>query len=217
MSDFHFYYGSMNAGKSLDILRTAHGIEERRMRPLVLKSKCDTRDGVDVVSSRLGMSRPCISFSASDNLKEIVKKDIAANGQTVLILVDEAQFLTKEQVVQLAEIADFEQITVYAYGLRSDAFGKLFEGSEALMAYCDRLEELPSFCFCGAKATMNARCDSFGDVVTEGEQIEVGGNDRYVTLCRKHWLLAQHNRRIPDTAFFRKSESKPRLGVVGKR
>lgn len=203
MGVFNFYYGSMNAGKSLELLQKAHNFEERMMRPLLLKSVKDTRDGLNVVKSRLGFSRFCLNFTETDSLTTMIKNDIKINGKASCIMIDEAQFLTKAQVVELAELADFDDFAVYAYGLRTDAFGELFEGSKYLMSFCE-LTELHSMCFCGAVATMNARCDMQGDVITEGQQIEVGGNDRYVSLCRKHWLHAQRNKRLPAAAFMRK-------------
>jgi thymidine kinase len=206
-SVFNFYFGSMNAGKSFDLLQKAHNFEERNMRPLVLKSVKDTRDGPNVVKSRMGFSRYCINFTEQDSLAQLIKDDIKANGKTACIMIDEAQFLTKSQVLELAELADFGGHTVYAYGLRTDAFGELFEGSKYLLSYCDNLIELHSMCFCGAVATMNARCDMQGDVVTEGVQVEVGGNDRYAALCRKHWLQSQRSKRLPDIAFLRRVDT----------
>jgi thymidine kinase len=204
---FSFYYGSMNAGKSTDLIQKAHNFEERNMRALVIKSVKDTRDGPNVVKSRLGISRTCINFTEHESLTKIVKEDIQKNGKIACILIDEAQFLTKAQVFELAELADFGGHNIYAFGLRTDAFGNPFEGSKYLLSVCDTLIPLHSMCFCGAVATMNARCDTQGDVVTEGEQVEVGGNDRYAALCRKHWLQAQRSKRLPDIAFLRKVDT----------
>jgi thymidine kinase len=210
----NFYYGSMNAGKSLQLLQQAHNFEERYMRPLVLKSSKDTRDGPNVVKSRLGFSRACLNFSETDSLFTMIMDDIKTNGPAACIMIDEAQFLTKDQVFELATLADFHQHVVYTYGLRTDAFGKLFEGSENLLALCDQSIELPSLCFCGAKANMNARCDDLGDVITSGEQLEVGGNERYVSLCRRHWLTAQRNKRLPNNAFLLKLETSEKVELA---
>ncbi|WP_232916454.1 thymidine kinase [Pseudomonas viridiflava] len=205
MSSFTFYYGSMNAGKSGQLIQTAHSFQERNMHVVILKSSMDTRDGPGLVKSRVGgISKPCINFSADDNLSLIIKEQIRKLGKISCVLIDEAQFLTKEQVKSLAEIVDFDGINIYAYGLRTDAFGDLFPGSMYLLAFADSLRELNSLCHCGEHARMNLRYDAQGDVVTSGEQNEVGGNDRYIPLCRKHWLQAHRSKRIPEQALFRK-------------
>lgn len=201
MGSLTFYYGSMNAGKSTQLLQAAHSHEERGMRVLLLKSSKDTRDGEGFIKSRIGFSHTCINFSDDDNLVMILKENMHKHGKYAAVLVDEAQFLMGAQVRQLAEIADLEGISVSAYGIRTDAFGNLFEGSQHLLALADQLKELDtSRCFCGDKATMNVRCDQQDNVVTSGSQIEVGGNDRYTPVCRKHWLQAQRSKRLPSNA-----------------
>lgn len=200
MGSLTYYYGAMNAGKSSLLLQAAHSHQERGMRVLMLKSIKDTRDGLGIIKSRVGYSQSCTNFNETDNLIEILKKSIRENGKYHAIMVDEAQFLTAAQVRQLAEIADLEGINVSAYGIRTDAFGNLFEGSQHLLALSDQLKELEALCFCGEKAIMNVRCDHQDNVVTSGSQIEVGGNDRYTPVCRKHWLQAQRSKRLPATA-----------------
>ncbi|MEG0870025.1 MAG: thymidine kinase [Hafnia sp.] len=204
MGSLTFYYGSMNAGKSAQLLQAAHGHEERGMRVLLLKSIKDTRDGLGIIKSRIGFCHTCINFTEEENLINILKENIRKVGKYAAVLVDEAQFLTGLQVRQLAEIADLEGISVSAYGIRTDAFGNLFEGSQHLLALADQLKELDmSRCFCGDKATMNVRCDQQANVVTSGCQIEVGGNDRYTPVCRKHWLQAQRSKRLPSNALLK--------------
>lgn len=204
MSDFAFYYGSMNAGKSGLLIQTAYSFQERNLNVIILKSSMDTRDGENIVKSRTGTSRPCINFSPDDDLGLIIKDQVRKIGKVVCVLIDEAQFLTKSQVRSLAEIVDFEGINIRAYGLRTDAFGELFPGSACLLAFADHLYEMHSLCHCGKPATMNLRYDSQGAVITSGEQTEVGGNDRYIPLCRKHWLIAHRIKRIPEQAFFKR-------------
>jgi thymidine kinase len=204
MGSLTFHYGSMNAGKSAQLLQSAHSHEERGLRVLLLKSIKDTRDGLGIIKSRMGFCRTCINFTETDSLVDILKENTRKNGKYTAVMVDEAQFCTALQVRQMVEIADLEGIYVAAYGIRTDAFGNLFEGSQHLLGLADQLKELEmSRCFCGEKATMNVRCDQQANVVTSGCQIEVGGNDRYTAVCRKHWLQAQRSKRLPSNALFK--------------
>lgn len=176
----------MNAGKSTILLQSSHNYRERGMRTLVLTPEIDDRMGVGKVVSRIGLQSDAIAFSTADNLLSIVR---GHHQQEILhcVLVDESQFLTRLQVKQLSDVCDELDIPVLAYGLRTDFQGNLFEGSVQLMAWADSLCEVKTICHCGRKATMVLRIDRHGSVVKEGRQIEIGGNDRYVSVCRKHF------------------------------
>ena len=185
-----FRFGTMNSGKSLQLLATAHNFHERGIPFILLKSSIDTRDGNDVVHSRALGDRECLSVSPGDNIFDLVKSlenmtTLTNSNSLKWILVDEAQFLTPEQVDQLAAIVDNFTINVICYGLRTDFKTHLFPGSKRLFEVADCLEEIKSSCSCNSKTIFNARIDSNGDIVTDGEQIEVGGEDRYIALCRK--------------------------------
>jgi thymidine kinase len=180
----------MNSGKSLLLLATAHNFHERGIPFIILKSTIDTRDGADVVHSRALGDKECLSVSPSDNIYNIIQsiEQLSVGycyDNIKWIHVDEAQFLTEKQVDELAAIADNFNINVICYGLRTDFRTKLFPGSKRLFEVADSLEEIKSSCSCNSKTIFNARIDKEGNVVTNGEQIEVGGNDRYVALCRK--------------------------------
>lgn len=185
-----YRFGTMNSGKSLQLLATAHNFHERGIPFILLKSSIDTRDGNDVVHSRALGNRECLSVSPVDNIFDLVKSlenmtALTNTNSLKWILVDEAQFLTPEQVDQLAAIVDNFTINVICYGLRTDFKTHLFPGSKRLFEVADSLEEIKSSCSCNSKTIFNARIDSNGDIVTDGEQIEVGGEDRYIALCRK--------------------------------
>ena len=185
-----YRFGTMNSGKSLQLLATAHNFHERGIPFILLKSSIDTRDGNDVVHSRALGNRECLSVSPVDNIFDLVKSlenmtALTNTSSLKWILVDEAQFLTPEQVDQLAAIVDNFTINVICYGLRTDFKTHLFPGSKRLFEVADSLEEIKSSCSCNSKTIFNARIDSNGDIVTDGEQIEVGGEDRYIALCRK--------------------------------
>ena len=185
-----YRFGTMNSGKSLQLLATAHNFHERGIPFILLKSSIDTRDGNDVVHSRALGDRECLSVSPGDNIFDLVKSlenmtTLTNTNSLKWILVDEAQFLTPEQVDQLAAIVDNFTINVICYGLRTDFKTHLFPGSKRLFEVADCLEEIKSSCSCNSKTIFNARIDSNGDIVTDGEQIEVGGEDRYIALCRK--------------------------------
>ena len=186
MAKLYFYYSSMNAGKSTALLQSSYNYRERGMNTLVLAPELDDRYGAGKVTSRIGIEADARTFSKGDNLLEIVATRIASEPLHC-VLIDEAQFLTKKQVFQLGEITDELNVPVLAYGLRTDFQGEPFEGSKYLLAWSDNLKELKAICHCGTKATMVVRFDERGNAVTEGSQVEIGGNDRYVSMCRKHF------------------------------
>jgi thymidine kinase len=187
MAKLYFYYASMNAGKSTTLLQADFNYRERGMATMLFTAALDDRAGGGVIGSRIGLSMPAIGFDTTTNLHDAVT---AAAPHPACVLVDEAQFLTPEQVEQLARLADEANVPVLAYGLRTDFTGALFEGAARLLAIADALIELKSVCMCGRKATMNARVDAGGRAVTSGAQTEIGGNDRYVALCRRHFAAA---------------------------
>ena len=184
MAKLYFYYSAMNAGKSTTLLQSAHNYRERGMRTLILTPRLDDRQGVGIVSSRIGLKAQATAFERDDDLDRLVRGDIDANGTLHCVLVDEAQFLGKAQVWQLTEIVDALHIPVLAYGLRTDFRGELFEGSQYLLAWADELSEIKTICHTGSKATMVVRVDGQGRAVTEGAQVEIGGNERYVSVSR---------------------------------
>ena len=185
-----FKYGCMGAGKSLQLLATAYNFQERGIPYTIFKSEIDTRDGEGVIHSRALGDKSCTSVPTDLNLFELVrnvcqKDEMFFRPKVKWILVDEAQFLTPEQVDQLAAVADMLGINVMCFGLRTDFQTHLFPGSRRLFEVADEISEIKSSCSCDTKTIFNARIDSEGKVVTEGEQVEVGGDDRYISLCRK--------------------------------
>jgi thymidine kinase len=186
MAKLYFYYSSMNAGKSTSLLQSSNNYRERGMNTVVMAPRLDDRYGVGKVTSRIGLETEATTFTPEDNLFEIVSAMIAAEPLHC-VLIDEAQFLTKDQVFQLGEVTDALHIPVLAYGLRTDFQGEPFEGSKYLLAWSDNLRELKAICHCGTKATMVIRMDESGKAVREGSQVEIGGNDRYVSMCRRHF------------------------------
>ena len=186
MAKLYFYYSSMNAGKSTSLLQSSYNYRERGMNTLVLAPAFDDRFGAGKVASRIGIETEATPFRADDDIYALVADKHQAESLHC-VLIDEAQFLTKEQVFQLGEITDKLNIPVLAYGLRTDFQGEPFEGSKYLLAWSDNLKELKAICHCGRKATMVVRFDADGNAVTEGSQMEIGGNDRYVSMCRRHF------------------------------
>jgi thymidine kinase len=186
MAKLYFYYSSMNAGKSTSLLQSSYNYRERGMSTLVLAPKLDDRFGVGKVTSRIGIESEATTFTNETDLFSLVSDGHAASPLHC-VLVDEAQFLTRDQVFQLSEVTDRLNIPVLAYGLRTDFQGEPFEGSKYLLAWSDNLNEIKAICHCGTKATMVLRMDEHGNAVTEGSQVEIGGNDRYVSMCRKHF------------------------------
>ena len=189
MAKLYFYYASMNAGKSSTLLQAAFNYGERDMRVSLWTAALDDRPGFGAISSRIGLSSDAHRYEPDTDIAARVLAD-HAEAPIACVLVDEAQFLTKAQVWQCARLADEAGIPVVCYGLRTDFQGELFEGSAALLGIADSLVELKGVCHCGRKATMNLRVDDQGRAVSQGAQTEIGGNDRYVALCRKHFTQA---------------------------
>jgi thymidine kinase len=187
VAKLYFYYASMNAGKSSTLLQAAFNYGERGMKVSLWTAALDDRPGFGAISSRIGLAGDAHRFEAATDLAaEVLSRHDEAPISCVLI--DEAQFLSEAQVWQCARLADEAGIPVVCYGLRTDFQGQLFSGSAALLGIADALIELKAVCECGRKATMNLRVDAAGNAVAEGDQVDIGGNDRYVALCRKHFL-----------------------------
>ena len=189
MAKLYFYYSSMNAGKSTALLQASYNYRERGMQTLVLTPGIDDRFGEGLVTSRIGLQADADTISAGEDIFDKVEKIM--NRQALhCVLVDEAQFLSKAQVQQLGRISDHLDVPVLTYGLRTDFQGEPFEGSKYLLALADNLKEIKAICHCGSKATMVVRLDEKGDVITSGERVAIGGNDQYVSMCRKHFYEA---------------------------
>ncbi|MBY5990688.1 thymidine kinase [Ferrimonas balearica] len=186
MAQLYFYYSAMNAGKSTSLLQSAYNYRERGMVPLVLTAGLDDRYGVGKITSRIGLESDALIYRREDNLVALIKGELA-RGAVHCILVDESQFLTKAQVQQLTHIVDTLDIPVLCYGLRTDFQGELFEGAQYLLAWADKLVELKTICHCGRKANMVVRMDEQGNPVRDGDQVQIGGNDSYVSMCRTHF------------------------------
>ena len=184
MAKLYFYYSAMNAGKTTTLLQSAHNYRERGMRTLILTPKLDHRAGSGVVASRIGLRAEGLAFGHDTDLQNLVASDIATYGRLHCVLVDEAQFLTRSQVWQLSEVVDQLRIPVLCYGLRTDFRGELFEGSQYLLAWADEMQEIKTICHTGSKATMTVRVDDQGHAVHDGPQVEIGGNERYVSVSR---------------------------------
>ncbi len=184
MAKLYFYYSAMNAGKTTTLLQSAHNYRERGMRTLILTPKLDHRAGSGVVASRIGLRAEGVGFDRDTDLQRLVERDIAVAGKLDCVLVDEAQFLTRAQVWQLSEVVDALRIPVLCYGLRTDFRGELFEGSQYLLAWADDMQEIKTICHSGSKATMTVRVDAQGRAVQDGPQVEIGGNERYVSVSR---------------------------------
>jgi thymidine kinase len=189
----------MNAGKSTVLLQSSYNYRERGMRTLLFTPSIDTRYGTGRIESRIGLRSGAISLNAVENLLTRVRHEHTTQP-VACVLIDEAQFLTPEQVWQLTDVADTLDIPVLCYGLRTDFQGKLFPGSATLLGLADDLTELKTVCQCGRKATMNLRVDRTGKGVKEGAQVEIGGNDRYVSMCRRHFKEALAGMPVPPTA-----------------
>ena len=189
MAKLHFHYSTMNAGKSTLLLQAAHNYEERGMSVMLVTAEIDARAGAAQIGSRIGLAREADTFDADTDLFAAVEARLA-RGACACIFVDEAQFLTEAQVWQLARVTDDLNVPVMCYGLRVDFRGKLFPGSAALLALADWMREVRTICWCGRKATMVVRQDAEGRALTEGDQVQVGGNETYVSLCRRHWREA---------------------------
>ncbi len=186
MAKLYFYYSAMNAGKTTNLLQSRHNYAERGMNTLVIKPRIDSRSGENRVRSRIGLEAEAVDVDPSINLLDLVQN--ASEGQPIhCVLVDEAQFLSADQVDQLTEVVDALNIPVLAYGLRTDFLGALFEGSRQLLALADELREIKTVCHCGRKATMVVRFDGEGQPMHSGDQIQIGGNETYVSMCRHHF------------------------------
>jgi len=186
MAKLYFYYSSMNAGKSTILLQSSYNYRERGMHTLILSPELDDRFQIGKVTSRIGIEADALTFTISDNLLSMVLRS-DQNEKIACVLVDEAQFLTEAQVRQLSDLCDDHNIPVLAYGLRTDFRGELFEGSQYLLAWADSLVEVKTICHCGSKATMVLRIDADGRAIKDGRQVQIGGNERYLSVCRRHF------------------------------
>ncbi|MGB5345364.1 MAG: thymidine kinase [Woeseia sp.] len=186
MAKVYFYYSSMNAGKSTALLQSSYNYRERGMNTLILAPAIDDRFGVGRVSSRIGLDATATNFTGNEDLFELIA-ECCKEQPLHCVLIDEAQFLTRDQVFQLCNVSDKLNVPVLAYGLRTDFRGEPFEGSQYLLAWSDNLTEIKAICHCGRKATMVLRLDEKGLAIQQGSQVEIGGNDRYVSMCRKHF------------------------------
>lgn len=199
MAQLYFYYSSMNAGKSTHLLQSSYNYQERGLTTTIYTAKIDDRFSKGKVASRLGIDADALLFDNSNNLfKEICEQNTKQKIDCVLI--DEAQFLSTEQVKQLTDIVDLLHIPVLAYGIRTDFLGQTFSGSAALLAWADKLIELKTICHCGRKANFVIRIDENGKAATGGEQVEVGGNERYEPLCRAHFKEQVWSRELVERA-----------------
>ena len=181
MAKLYFRYGVMGSSKSANALMVRYNYEERGQKALMVKPNIDQREGASIVNSRIGLNYPCTWFS------DFMAMSTEEIKQYQCIIVDESQFLSREEVEFLTDVVDAMKVPVICYGLRADFKGDLFPGSEALLAWADIIEEVKTICWCGKKATYNARFDENGVVLKEGEQVVLGANDKYIGLCRKHW------------------------------
>ncbi len=182
MAQLYFKYGAMGSSKTANALMARFNYEERGQETLLVKPQLDQRDGDHMVRSRIGLTHPCVYFHEMRAMGEEALKRYAC------VIVDEAQFLTREEVLFLVHLVDACNIPVMCYGLRTDFKGQLFEGSYALLVMADKIEEVKTICWCGKKATFNARFDEQGRVLKEGAQVVLGANDKYIGLCRRHWM-----------------------------
>lgn len=189
MAKLHFNYSTMNAGKSTILLQASYNYNERGMATYLLTAQLDTRAGEGVIRSRIGIDAPADTYAPQDDLFARIAARLA-QGPVACIFVDEAQFLSPAQVWQLARAVDDLHVPVMAYGLRVDFRGELFPGSATLLALADEMREVRTICHCGRKATMVVRRDATGRAYREGPQVEIGGNERYESLCRRHYREA---------------------------
>ncbi len=189
MAKLYFNYSTMNAGKSTVLLQASHNYRERGMDTYLITAAIDGRAGEGRIASRIGISEKADTFHPTDDIFAMIENRLA-QGSVACVFVDEAQFLTEDQVWQLARAVDDLKVPVLAYGLRVDFQGKLFPGSAVLLALSDEMREVRTICECGRKATMVIRQDENGNTITEGAQVQIGGNETYVSLCRKHWREA---------------------------
>lgn len=191
MAKLHFYYSAMNAGKSTVLLQSSYNYNERGMDTLLYTPSIDDRFGDGKIASRIGLQHDAIAIDKNFDIFSSVKKQFSDNPNIHCVLIDEAQFLSKKQVEQLTFVCDFLNLPVLTYGIRSDFRGEPFEGSIYLLNWADSIIEIKTICHCGKKATMNLRVDESGQVITEGAQVDIGGNEKYIATCRKHFRLKQ--------------------------
>lgn len=189
MAKLYFHYSTMNAGKSTLLLQASHNYVERGMQTYLLTANFDDRAGTGRIGSRIGIGADADTFASKTDLFSSIQERLNA-GPCACVFIDEAQFLSADQVWQLARAVDDLNVPVMCYGLRVDFQGKLFPGSAALLALADEMREIRTICHCGKKATMVVRQDEHGNVLTDGAQVQVGGNETYVSLCRVHWREA---------------------------
>ena len=188
MAQLYYRYSTMNAGKSIEVIKVAHNYEERGKRVLALVPGVDDRYGKGKITSRIGLSRDATIVNEDTNILEIFMRENSIQPIDCVVL-DECQFLKKHHVEELIEIVDSFDIPVLAYGLKNDFKNELFEGSYYMLIYADKIEEIKTICWCGRKAICNARLDGKGGITKVGEQVVLGANDKYIGLCRKHWRL----------------------------
>ena len=186
MAKLYFYFSAMNAGKTTTLLQSSHNYAERGMETLVLKPRIDKRERTSRIRSRIGLEAEAVEFGRGDDLLQMIY-DRVDQDRLDCVLVEEAQFLRIDQVRQLTDVVDRLNIPVLTYGLRTDFRGELFEGSQQLLALADELREIKTVCHCGRKAIMTVRLDNDGKPIHAGEQIQIGGNERYVSMCRLHF------------------------------
>lgn len=189
MAKLYFNYSTMNAGKSTVLLQASHNYRERGMQTYLMTAAIDGRAGAGRIASRIGISEQADTFTPEDDVFAMIRSRLD-KGSVACVFIDEAQFLSEAQVWQLARAVDDLDVPVLAYGLRVDFQGKLFPGSATLLALADEMREVRTICECGRKATMVIRRDETGKAITEGAQVQIGGNETYVSLCRKHWREA---------------------------
>ena len=197
MAKLYFHYSTMNAGKSTILLQAAHNYRERGMVPYLMTARLDTRAGEARIASRIGIGAEADTFAPGEDLFHKLEARLGI-GPCACVFVDEAQFLEPAQVWQLARAVDDLGLPVMCYGLRVDFRGALFPGSATLLALADEMREVRTICHCGKKATMVVRQDEEGRVLTEGEQVQIGGNETYLSLCRRHWREAVGDRSRPE-------------------
>lgn len=187
MASLYFKYAAMNSGKSTQLLQAQYNYFERGLNPVAMTAQLDTRSGAGRISSRLGLDCPAYTFDKTTDLFAFIE-DMNATKRVDILFIDELQFMSEAQVFQVARVVDDLGIPVMCYGLKTDFMGKLFPGSESLLRLADNIEEIKAICWCGKKATMTARLTPKGEMVTSGQQIAIGGNEMYTSLCRKHFV-----------------------------
>ena len=192
MAKLYFQYSTMNAGKSTLLLQASHNYHERGMKTYLITAGFDKRAGDGKIGSRIGIASDADTFDSKENMFQKIELRLE-KGPCSCVFIDEAQFLSEEQVWQLARVVDDLKVPVMCYGLRVDFQGKLFPGSAALLALADEMREIRTICHCGKKATMVIRQNENGETLTEGDQVQIGGNETYVSLCRRHWREATGN------------------------